>query len=57
MKKYFVVDDLKVANVMRSLLNINYYIFDDADKKRYTFERIEGIEKIYGQAIRILENL
>lgn len=57
MKKYFVVEDLKVANVMRSLLNINYYIFDDADKKRYTFERVEGIEKTYGQAIRILENL
>ena len=57
MSKYFVVDDIKVATLMKGILGIDYYKFNDDGKERYTFPRVEGISRAYGQALTIIENL
>ena len=50
MSKYFVVDNVAVAELMKVILGIDYYVFHDADKDRYSFLRVDGIDKAYGQA-------
>ena len=57
MSKYFVVDYIKVATLMKGILGIDYYKFNDDGKERYTFPRVDGISKAYGQALTIIENL
>ena len=57
MSKYFVVDDIKVASVMATLLNKQYYKYTNNGKEVYTFERTDNINKIYGHAMRIVNNL
>ena len=57
MSKYFVVDDIKVATLMKCILGIDYYKFNDDGKERYTFPRVDGISRAYGQALTIIENL
>ena len=59
MSMYFAVKDIKIAEIMSSLLNKNYYKFYDEKLGQdiYTFERTENIDKVYGHAMRILANL
>ena len=57
MSKYFVVDDIKVATLMKGILGIHYYKFNDDGKERYTFPRVDGISRAYGPALTIIENL
>lgn len=59
MKKYFVVDDLKIALLMEELIGKKCYKFYDDKKGKdiYTFEKFEGIGHIYGKAKTIIENL
>lgn len=59
MSKYFVVKDIKVAEIMSALLNQRYYKFYDEKLGQdiYTFERTENINKVYGNALTILDNL
>ena len=57
MSKYFVVDDIKVATLMKGILGIDYYKFNDDGKEIYTFPRVDGISRAYGQALTIIENL
>lgn len=55
--KYFVVEDIKVASIMASLLGEDYFKFNNAGKEVYTFQRTKNIGKIYGHALVILKNL
>lgn len=58
--KYFVVDDIKIATLMKSMLGEDYYKFKDnkdTTKTIYSFKYVEGINRAYGQAKTILENL
>lgn len=56
--KYFVVNDIKVASVMGTLLGKDYYKFtNDEGKEVYTFIRSKNIGKIYGHALTIIQNL
>ena len=57
MSKYFVVDDIKVATLMKGILGIDYYKFNDDGKERYSVPRVDGISRAYGQALTIIENL
>ena len=57
MSKYFIVDDIKVATLMKCILGIDYYKFNDNGKEKYTFPKVDGISRAYGQALTIIENL
>ena len=57
MSKYFIVDDIKVATLMKGILNVDYYKFNDNGKEKYTFPKVDGISRAYGQALTIIENL
>ena len=57
MSKYFIVDDIKVATLMKGILNLDYYKFNDDGKEKYTFPKVKGISRAYGQALTIIENL
>lgn len=58
MKKYFIIDDLKTALLIKGMLNnVDFKTFHDSDKDRYSFVYVEGIEKMYGMAKTIIENL
>ena len=58
MSKYFVVNDIKVASIMATLLNQNYYKFTNKQGQEvYTFNRTENINQIYGHAMTILNSL
>lgn len=55
--KYFIVDNVAIAELMKVILGIEYYVFHDADKDRYSFLRVDGIDKAYGQANLIIKNI
>ena len=55
--KYFIVDNVAIAELMKVILGIGYYVFHDSDKDRYSFLRVDGIDKAYGQANLIIENI
>ena len=59
MSKYFVVNDLKVAEIMSVMLNERYYKFYNAKLGHdvYTFKKRENIDIAYGKAKTIVENL
>lgn len=57
MKKYFIVDNIAVAEMMSIILGINYYTFHDEDQDRYSFLRVDGIDKAYGRANLIIKNI
>ncbi|MDU1337427.1 hypothetical protein [Clostridium butyricum] len=59
MSKYFVVNDIKVASIMAKLLDIDFYAFYSATAGRdiYTFPRVKDIGKIYGRALKIVEDM
>ena len=57
MSKYFIVDDIKVATLIKGMLGVDYYKFNDNGKEKYTFPKVEGISRAYGQALTIIENL
>lgn len=58
--KYFVVSDIKIATLMKSMLGEGYYKFkdnNDTTKTIFSFKYVDGISHVYGQAKTILENL
>ena len=57
MSKYFIVDDIKVATLIKGMLGVDYYKFNDNGKEKYTFPKVDGISRDYGQALTIIENL
>ncbi|WP_252246972.1 hypothetical protein [Clostridium sp. ZBS4] len=57
MSKYFVVNDIKVATLMKSMLNMDYYKYNNNGKVIYTFERTDNIGTVYAKAMTIIENL
>ncbi|MEO2603023.1 hypothetical protein [Clostridium butyricum] len=57
MSKYFVVNDIKVATLMKGILGIDYYKYNNNGREQYTFPRVDGINKAYAQALTIIENL
>ena len=59
MSKYFVVNDLKVADIMSVMLNERYYKFYNAKLGHdvYTFIKRKDIDIAYGKAKTIVESL
>lgn len=59
MSKYFVVDDVRVADIMSVMLNERYYKFYNAKLGHdvYTFLKRENIDIAYGKAKTIVESL
>lgn len=59
MSKYFVVNDIMVASMMAKLLDMDFYAFYSATAGRdvYTFQRVDVIGKIYGRALKIVEDM
>ena len=57
MSKYFVVNDIKVATLMKGMLNMDYHKYNNNGKEVYTFKRVDGITHIYAKAMTIIENL
>ena len=59
MSKYFVVNDVRVADIMSVMLNERYYIFDNEKlgRKVYTFIKRKDIDIAYGKAMNMVKNL
>lgn len=55
MSKYFVVENFKIAEIMRMLLEESYCTFEQDGKTKYTFKRTKNINVVYGKAKTIME--
>ena len=56
--KYFAVNNKEVADIMSMMLRQRYFTFED-DKRgfRYTFKKVDGIDKIFGKDMAIVNNI
>lgn len=54
--KYFILNENEkaVADVMGIMLNQKYFTMNYKEGKRYSFIRVDGIDKIYGKAKGII---
>ena len=55
--KYFAVNNKEVAEIMSMMLGQRYFIFDQENGTRYTFNRVDGIDRAFGKAMAIVNNI
>ena len=55
--KYFAVNNKEVAEIMSMMLGQRYYVFEQESGTRYTFKRVDGIDRIFGKAMAVVNNI